>query len=101
MRSIIAAFTFFVFTLPSVLASATDELSAICKSPKLLSQSFTGADKDVQVSSYACDDVGGNSTHTPRSVEDDSSLTKKGYSNVCGAQCTFTSFDSLCSTCIC
>lgn len=88
MHSIIAAFTFFVFSLPSVLASASDGFSAICKSPKLLSRTHTGADKDVLVSSYSCDHVAGNSTHTPRSVEDDGSLTKKGYSNVCGAQCT-------------
>lgn len=95
MHSFLIALVATAFSLPSALSSgAPDELAALCESPAVLSEFYVGENNDVQMTAYSCANAvgGGNSTqastHSARADDSESSLTKKGYTNVCGGQCT-------------
>ena len=105
MRSIIISLAFALFSLPSVFCSSTapsasassipERVSAICESPEVLSESMVGENKDVKLTAYSCANVvanntAANATASPIAALEsdvDTGLTKRGYTNVCGATC--------------
>lgn len=94
MRSIIFALALAVFSLPSTLTSTLasalpDDITTLCQSPTVVSESSVGQNSDVNMVAYSCANVVANnsSVTSPRDLNHESSLVKRATS-VCGATCT-------------